>query len=602
MAESNLTFAKIVANPNAYSWSQAYNAGKLFAVLSLVTQEETNEKDYLNVLGKEILDSLEQEFFTLETKNLESVKQAVLTTASKIPPEVDCSFTIGFIVNNILYVYILGNGRVSLKRQEKLGNLLEARDQKTDSLKIASGFLEDEDTIVLQTKQFADIISIDILTEFMDSLPPAEVAENLAPIVHEKEETAAASIIIKYKTAVVVDEIIEPTMEEAVSEIIEEKEAEMAKPDSQSSPFYTPTVNNKLNFVTKIKQTFSSLLSKIKRPQTPTVSLSHSKKLILTVVVIILVVFISSIIFALNKQRDTKTQNAFQAIYPQAQKKYSEGEGLIELNQNLARDSFSKAQQILLSGKDKLPKNSKEEKQVLDLLTQVNEALNKTSGVTNTQAKSVDASVSALLLAETKNTGLYFTEDDTHIYALTSDQVYSLNTDGSNKKTLFKNNNDWQKANGLATYFGNLYVLDSKQDQILKFVQTDSGFSKTNYFSSTAPNLSKAVSMAIDSSVYILSTDGTVAKFTKGAADNFSLSGIDKPLLSPTGIFTNPSANNIYILDNGNSRIVVFDKSGNYKNQYQAGIIKSAKDFAVLESSKKIYVLSGGKVYEIDLK
>ena len=59
-----MTFAKIVANPSAFSWSQVYSAGKLFAVISLEAQEETLEKDFLNVLGKEILNTLEQEFFT----------------------------------------------------------------------------------------------------------------------------------------------------------------------------------------------------------------------------------------------------------------------------------------------------------------------------------------------------------------------------------------------------------------------------------------------------------------------------------------------------------------------------------------------------------
>ena len=600
MAESNLIFAKIVANPSAYSWSQVYSAGKLFAVLSLETQEEVHEKDYLNVLGKEILDTLEQEFFTLETKDLESIKQAVLTTSGKIPQDITCSFTIGSVVNNILYVYVLGNGRVSLKREEKLGNLLEVRDQKPDSLKVASGFLENGDVIVLQTKQFADIISIGTLSEFMDSLPPAEIAENIAPIVHEKEEAGAAAIIIGYKATTAVNEVIEPVAgEETIEDVQEEEQAEE---QIQESPFYSPTVSSNANFLSKLKQTLSSLPSKVKVPTSLPTNLNHPKKVILTIVVIILIVFVGSISFALNKQKNEKIQAAFQSIYPQAQKDYSDGQSLTGLNQNLARDSFSKAQQILLSGKDKLPKNSKEEKQVLDLLTQVNNALNTTSGVTNSQATSVDTTASPLFLAETKNDGLYFTEDDSHIYGLTSDQAYSLSTDGTNKKTLIKNSSDWQKAGGLASYFGNIYVLDKKQNQIFKFVQTDSGFAKTNYFSSTLPDLSKAVSMAIDSSVYVLTSDGTVVKYTKGSADNFSLSGLDKPLLNPIGIMTNAGTNNIYVLDNGNSRVVVFDKSGNYKNQYQATIIKGAKDFEVLEKDKKIYVLSGGKVYQIDLK
>jgi hypothetical protein len=616
MSDSNLTFAKIVANPNAYSWSQAYNAGKLFAVLSLEAEEESQEKDYLNVLGKEILDTLEQEFFTLETKDLESIKQAVVVTSEKIPQEINCSFVIGSVVGNVLYVYILGNGRVSLKREAKLGNLLEARDQKPDALKTASGFLQDGDIVILQTKQFSDIISIGTLTEFIDSPTPSEAAENLAPIIHEKEEAAAAAIIISYKP-LTANEVTEQAEEEATIEEISEAEAGIeeqpeteietkaeaeAEVEIEEPPFYTPSVNKKTGLLPNLKQTFSSLISKPRITRSANLNLNHSRKVILTIVVIILVVFVGSIIFAMNKQQNEKIQSAFQSIYPQAQKKYSDGQNLAGLNQNLARDSFTQAQQILDSGKDKLPKNSKEEKQVLDLLAKVNEALNQTSGVTATAAKPVDASVSPFLLAETKNDGLYFTEDSSHIYGIAKDQVFSLNADGSGKKTLIKNNSDWQQAGGLSTYNGNVYVLDKKQNQILKFVQTDSGFSSANYFSGTQPDLSKGVSMAIDSDVYILSSDGMVAKYTKGTADNFALAGFDMPLSNPTSITTNATDDNIYILDNGNSRIVVVDKNGNYKSQYQASILKTAKDFEVLEKDKKVYVLSGGKIYEIDLK
>ena len=131
----------------------------------------------------------------------------------------------------------------------------------------------------------------------------------------------------------------------------------------------------------------------------------------------------------------------------------------------------------------------------------------------------------------------------------------------------------------------------------------DSGFAKTNYFAAdVTPDFSKAVSMAIDSSVYVLSTDGTIAKFTKGKADTFSIKGLSKKLSNPTAIVTSGDDTNVYVLDNGNSRIVVFDKSGNYKTEYSASVIKSAKDFEVLESDKIAYVLSGGKLYQIDLK
>jgi hypothetical protein len=604
MAESNLTFSKIVANPNAYSWSQVYSAGKLFAALSLEAKEEREEKDYLNVLGKEILDTLEQEFFTLETKDLESIKQAVTATSSKIPHEINCSFVITVIIENILYIYILGNGKVSLRRDGKLGALLEANDQKPDSLKVSSGFLQQNDTVILQTKQFSDVISVDTLSEFLDNLTPAEASENLAPLVHEKEDGGAASIIINYKQArkEEPEEFAEKTLEESQNPEIEEKLQQESK---RETPFYQSSLEKtrKTSFSLSFLPIFSSLINKIKLPRN--FEISHSRKIILTIIIVIIVVFMGSIIFALNKQKDTKTQSEFNNIYPQALKKYQEGQGLIDLNKNLANDSFNQAKQILEGGKDKLPKTSNEEKQVLDLLSKVNNALGTGATTTQTISKTntVDLSKSPLLLLETTENGLYYSEDGKNLYSLTQDSVFSFDKTGGNKKEIVKNQSDWQAAGGLSNYFGNIYVLDKKQNQILKYVSLDSGLAKTNYFGAdTTPDFSKAVSMAIDSSVYVLSSDGTINKFTKGKADTFSINGLSKPLSNPKAIVTNADDTNVYVLDNGNSRIVVFDKSGNYKTEYGASIIKSAKDFEVLESDKIVYVLSGGKLFQIDLK
>ena len=39
--DNNISFSKIVATPTLNSWSQAYNAGKLFAVLSLQKEKNT---------------------------------------------------------------------------------------------------------------------------------------------------------------------------------------------------------------------------------------------------------------------------------------------------------------------------------------------------------------------------------------------------------------------------------------------------------------------------------------------------------------------------------------------------------------------------------
>ena len=76
---SDVAFAKIVPTPTPVSWSQAYHAGKLFAVLSLTKKEAPEDVNALGLLGKEILNTLEQEYFVIEDKNLITIKQAIVS-------------------------------------------------------------------------------------------------------------------------------------------------------------------------------------------------------------------------------------------------------------------------------------------------------------------------------------------------------------------------------------------------------------------------------------------------------------------------------------------------------------------------------------------
>ena len=310
-------------------------------------------------------------------------------------------------------------------------------------------------------------------------------------------------------------------------------------------------------------------------------------------------VFAISLFLANKKQQDAKTQAVFNQYFPQAQKKYNEGEGLVGLNQNLARESFQTAKDLLNQAKDKLPKDSGQEKQVLDLLTKTDKVLAENSGVTNSSAKQVGNDASNLLAFEQNHTGSYFIVADKNIYYV-DDKGINL-SDGKTNKTIIKNGSTWKEPGGLGFYFGNIYLLD-KKDGVLKFTSTSGEYGKSTYFSDTAPDLSKTSGIAIDGSVWILSSNGSIEKFTKGKSDNLKLSGLDMAFKNPTRIWTSLDSSKVYVLDNGNSRIVVLGKDGGYKEQYQASIIKDAKDFDVQETAKKVFVLSGGKIYEIDLK
>ncbi len=71
----------------------------------------------------------------------------------------------------------------------------------------------------------------------------------------------------------------------------------------------------------------------------------------------------------------------FSETYPQAQKKYEEGQSLVDLNKNLARDSLTASQKIIQDNLDRFPAKSKEMTQMQDLLKKVESGLNQVSPI-----------------------------------------------------------------------------------------------------------------------------------------------------------------------------------------------------------------------------
>jgi hypothetical protein len=309
MPDSDLIFSKIVALPNPSSWSQVYSAGKLFAVLSLKRDAVPGELlDSLNVVGRGVLDGLEEEFFTIETKDLLSIKQALAVTLQNLPEEITSSFAAAVFIDNVLYLFAKRGSKAFIKRGGKFGTILDSIDENAKSMASCSGLLEDGDLIILATKPFLDVVGPSLLFSSLDNLPPNEIAESLAPRVHEKDDGGAAVFIIKY---------IKGIPEQ--SRYLEE-----TKEDAQHTRNYTSFLKKYLP-----------------------IQFSHSKKLFLTVAVAILIILVSSIFFAVKKQNDTKNKALFEEVYVYALKKYDEGNSLLDLNKTLAIDSLTISKKLL---------------------------------------------------------------------------------------------------------------------------------------------------------------------------------------------------------------------------------------------------------------
>jgi len=154
----------------------------------------------------------------------------------------------------------------------------------------------------------------------------------------------------------------------------------------------------------------------------------------------------------------------------------------------------------------------------------------------------------------------------------------------------------------LAGYAGNIYVLDSQNNQIWRYAGLSDGLAKAKEYFSGEPDLEEAVSLAIDGSVWIMFNQGEIVKYTRGKQEAFTVAGLDKPFNQPIKLFTDENQDDLYILDHKNTRVVVIGKAGEYQAQYIWPGIAGAKDLLASEKLGKIFILTENKVYSFEIR
>ncbi len=596
---ASLSFAKLVATPTEFAWSQAYNAGNIFVCLTLL-QKEIDDTILLQALGKESINIFESEFFTLDSKDPASIKKALSASLEHIPPEVTHQLTVSHFKDDILTVFISGCGKVVMKRGEKIGTLLE-KDTADNTITFASGYLHNADTIIMQSGDFAKKITEQTITSALELSLPNDIVETLSPQMHEHAQGGESAIVITYHSSQATTHHEQPTPEANTLASLYKPEPE---PHTSSHTQHHLTQNQMPDddydppHHSKNRIHFPSV--HLPKMHARELHLTHRKKLYLTVAVILAALLVLSIVMALSKQNDTKQQALFTTIYTQATQYYEEGQGLSSLNQSLSQESYKRAEAKIHEADGKIAPDSKEGKQLQALLAKIRASQTGDTGQTPTSstAKEITPDDHSLLAIEKANTSaLAFGQDEKTVYMMTDKAITMISKSAGTKKELIKNDDYWESPKAIVSYQGNIYVLDQTKG-ILKFV---GGTTKSNYFTSDAPDLSSATGMAIDGSVWVVTTDGNLMKFTRGKKDSFGLSGFDKSLKNPSKIYTTIDLDYVYILDAGNNRIVKIDKKGAFQKAIVSPTIGKAKDFAVVESDQKAYILSNDKVYELAL-
>jgi len=352
--------------------------------------------------------------------------------------------------------------------------------------------------------------------------------------------------------------------------------------------------------------------------------------------------FISITIGILKESSGRKTTETTKSIQ-EIQRLYDEGVALLDLNLVKSRERLTEAKHLVDTMKPGVSQKSKEGRELRDLEQKLKEVLPKatqeyeaapelffdvsllkngsaiesfalyedTMVFLDTHAKTVYSLQLSAKNGQVVGGGSAF--DGSETVAVHGDTVYVFTPNGINTVSIrdktvqplvIKKAVEWVSIKAMTSFGGNIYLLDTGPSRIWKYVATGSAFSPLREYllPDFFPDLSKATTMAIDGSVWVSLSDGTIKKFTQGRDDPFIINGVEPEFGKNVNVFTDDTCAYIYVLDRDNKRVVSLEKDGMYRAQYRYPSAFTPTSIAASEKLGKLFFFSEGKLYTTALK
>jgi len=215
VSREHIASEKIIATPTSLAWAQVYNAGTLFLALSLVHKvHDGKEKSVLSAAGKELLNNIEAEYFSLETKGMAAIKKALMDAIAGLPADVSLSLAAASLHKDSAFVFAMDGGTITIQRGGNTGVVLAAKPDDSTLLS-ATGPLEHNDMFALQTGQFTDLIDQKEVGASLLHATIQEAAALFAKKLADKEEPGAACVLLEYSapSGTEVEKVVESRVE-----------------------------------------------------------------------------------------------------------------------------------------------------------------------------------------------------------------------------------------------------------------------------------------------------------------------------------------------------------------------------------------------------
>lgn len=566
--------------------------------------------------GRQILSSLEDFYFDYEANIAEKLNATFAEVEKKFLNEDKYSLVLAIISAKVLYLIGKGEVVVYLKRENKLSSLLSVGAPS----QLVSGFLQEGDRLLFSTTNLSTFLGSDLektLNISIDSFEE-EVGGKIGASDLEDQGLAALSVEVEQENLEI----------DPVSVSKAEQDAAKDYPVQPKTLIYKTILGKSVKLIGLLRTYFPK---------------SGRGRLILAALLIVIIA--AGVGYKYKQTQDQQRQMQFSQKLQEGKDEFNAAKGLASLNPADAKSRIESAkdkvnQALALKPKDsdalKLKEQIEQEMPTilqessvsefpvfldLDLIKKGFQA--SLMSLSKDKLLLLDSSTKTLVIVDIskKSNQILAGEEKLGKAALaslngTSAFVYSedkgiskVDTSNSKISAVAKKDSSLGEIKDIYGFAGNVYVLDTgnperAEGQIWKYLPTPDGYSAAREYlnKEVKADFGGALRMQIESSIYILKSGGEILRFTKGDKDNFSYSGLPSGVKDPKSIFVSSDTEDLYILDSGNSRLLILTKTGAFKGQINGGKFAQASDLVVDETGKKVYLLEGSKIYTADLK
>ncbi|HLL60388.1 MAG TPA: hypothetical protein VK338_01605, partial [Candidatus Nitrosocosmicus sp.] len=556
--------------------------------LHLIIHNELNEPI------TSVVDEIKTSFHQRKPSNLQSFKESI---DSILAQHNTSPYSIAALLQcqNIVYLFTCGEGEIYIKRESEFNKII-------DKTRTASGFIKDGDLFILGLNPFFEKINTSNLAYIFNSPILPDVLEDLHANIQDGPHNA---MLVKFNY--ITDEVTYKT-ENSQSKTIPNSsisQANIELPEESISQTNTmedvaqdeePSEEPEVNSIPS--GSIKDRLSEYAKRST------HGRKITIAMAVILLSIFVWSVGFGIQRRTKGETAKKVQFYKERINAKLSEASDLATLNSERSQLLVQEAKKDFKDLKNEVGENNSKDIELLD--KQIQE---KERQILKREDKQAEEFYNLDLISDNAVGSVMYLEDDQmsvlnnetgevylisvskkskeifkknafkngrllttyqgDVFLLSSDGIYKANED--KQERVVNKDEEWGSITALSVFNGNIYALDSGNDEVYKYLVAENGYSdKSSYFKSgESVDLLGSHSLAVDGSLYI-ATSKSVYKYTSGIRDEFNLELPENQKPAIKKLITSKDLNKIYLLDITNSKVFIVSKDGQYERQIES--------------------------------